>query len=58
MNGIVVQRETFGPILYVMKFKTIDEAIAMQNHSQHGLSSAIFTEIFYSVRNVFVGARK
>lgn len=52
----VVQRETFGPILYVMKFKTLDEAIAMQNHSQHGLSSAIFTknlqhaEIFLSAR--------
>jgi aldehyde dehydrogenase (NAD+) len=39
----VVQRETFGPILYVMKFKTLDEAIAMQNHSKFGLSSAIFT---------------
>lgn len=52
----VVQRETFGPILYVMKFKTIEEAIEMQNHSQHGLSSAIFTnhlqhaEIFLSAR--------
>lgn len=39
----VVQRETFGPILYVMKYKTIDEAIAMQNHSNFGLSSAMFT---------------
>lgn len=39
----VVQRETFGPILYVMKYKNLDEAVAMQNHSQHGLSSAIFT---------------
>jgi aldehyde dehydrogenase (NAD+) len=52
----VVQRETFAPILYVMKFKTLEEAIAMQNHSQHGLSSAIFTqnlqhaEIFLSSR--------
>lgn len=52
----VVQRETFAPILYVMKFKTLDEAIAMQNHSQHGLSSSIFTqnlrhaEIFLSSR--------
>lgn len=52
----VVQRETFGPILYVMKYKTLDEAIEMQNHSQHGLSSAIFTnnlqhaEIFLSAR--------
>ncbi len=52
----VVQRETFGPILYVMKFKTLEEAIAMQNHSQHGLSSAVFTnnmqhaELFLSSR--------
>lgn len=40
----VVQRETFGPVLYVMKFKTLDEAIEMQNHSKFGLSSAIFTD--------------
>ncbi len=39
----VVQQETFAPILYVMKYKTLDEAIAMQNHSAHGLSSSIFT---------------
>lgn len=39
----VVQQETFAPILYVMKYKTLDEAIAMQNHSHHGLSSSIFT---------------
>ena len=52
----VVQRETFGPILYVMKYKTLDDAIAMNNHSHHGLSSAIFTnnlqhaETFLSAR--------
>ncbi len=51
-----VQRETFAPILYVMKFKTLEEAIALQNASQFGLSSAIFTqqlsvaELFLSVR--------
>lgn len=39
----VVQRETFGPILYVMKYKNFEDAIAMQNHSAHGLSSAVFT---------------
>ena len=39
----IVQTETFAPILYVMTFDTIDEAIAMQNHSKAGLSSAIFT---------------
>lgn len=49
-----VQRETFGPILYVMKYKQLSEAIALQNQVAHGLSSAIFTrnlqhaEIFLS----------
>ena len=39
----VVQHETFGPILYLMSYETLDEAIAMQNHSAFGLSSALFT---------------
>ncbi|HEX7766854.1 MAG TPA: aldehyde dehydrogenase family protein [Nitrospira sp.] len=39
----VVQRETFGPILYVMTFRTIDEAIRLQNDVPQGLSSALFT---------------
>ena len=40
----VVQSETFAPILYVMKFASLDEAIAMQNAVPQGLSSAIFTQ--------------
>ena len=40
----IVQRETFAPILYLMTFKTLDEAISMQNHSAFGLSSAIFSQ--------------
>ena len=39
----IVQEETFAPILYVMKYKTIDEAISLQNDVPQGLSSAIFT---------------
>ncbi len=39
-----VQRETFAPILYIMTFKTLDEAIALQNAVPQGLSSALFTE--------------
>ncbi|GIX36313.1 MAG: aldehyde dehydrogenase [Lysobacteraceae bacterium] len=38
-----VQTETFAPILYVMPYDTLDEAIAMQNAVPQGLSSAIFT---------------
>ena len=39
----IVGEETFAPILYVMKYKTLDEAIAMQNAVEQGLTSAIFT---------------
>ena len=39
----VVQHETFAPILYVMGYRDLDEAIAMQNGVPQGLSSAIFT---------------
>ncbi len=39
----VVQRETFAPILYVMTYKTLDEALALQNNVRQGLSSSLFT---------------
>jgi aldehyde dehydrogenase (NAD+) len=39
----IVQEETFAPILYVMKYKTIEEAIALQNDVPQGLSSAVFS---------------
>lgn len=40
----IVQTETFGPILYLIPFDTLDEAIAMQNGVVQGLSSSIFTD--------------
>jgi aldehyde dehydrogenase (NAD+) len=51
----IVQHETFAPILYLMKYSSLDEAIAMQNDVPQGLSSAIMTtnmresELFLSV---------
>lgn len=39
----IVQHETFAPILYLMKYKSLDEAIAIQNGVPQGLSSAIMT---------------
>jgi aldehyde dehydrogenase (NAD+) len=39
----VVQHETFAPILYLMKYRDLDEAIALQNGVPQGLSSAIMT---------------
>ena len=39
----IVQQETFAPILYLIKYKTIEEAIEIQNGVKQGLSSAIMT---------------
>ncbi|MBS1612658.1 MAG: aldehyde dehydrogenase family protein [Bacteroidetes bacterium] len=39
----IVQHETFAPILYIMKYSTLEEAIAMQNGVVQGLSSSIMT---------------
>jgi aldehyde dehydrogenase (NAD+) len=39
----IVQHETFAPILYLLKYRTLDEAIAIQNGVPQGLSSAIMT---------------
>ena len=66
----IVQHETFAPILYVMKYKDLSEAIEMQNNVPQGLSSAIMTlnvreaELFLSangsdcgIANVNIGTR-
>ena len=39
----IVQCETFAPILYLMKYRDIEEAVSMQNNVPQGLSSAIMT---------------
>jgi len=52
----IVKEETFAPILYMLPYETLDEAIALQNAVPQGLSSAIFTqnlteaELFLSVK--------
>ncbi len=52
----IVQEETFAPILYLIPFRELDEAIALQNGVRQGLSSSIFTtdlreaEAFLSAR--------
>ena len=43
-NMAVVRTETFAPILYVIPYDTLDEALAMQNSVPYGLSSAVFTD--------------
>ena len=53
-----MQRETFAPILYVMRFDTLDEAIALNNGVPQGLSSAIFTRRRAHGRGVPRGRRQ
>lgn len=43
-NFDTVQRETFAPILYLISYKTLDEAVQINNGVPQGLSSAIFTD--------------
>jgi aldehyde dehydrogenase (NAD+) len=42
-NIEIVREETFAPILYLMSYRHIEEAIQLQNGVRQGLSSAIFT---------------
>lgn len=43
-NSQIVQEEVFGPVLPIMTFKDLDEAIELANDCQYGLTSSIFTQ--------------
>ncbi len=45
----IVQHETFAPILYVMKYKTMEEALRLHNGVSQGLSSAIFSTNLHQI---------
>ncbi|MGC8520297.1 MAG: aldehyde dehydrogenase family protein [Steroidobacteraceae bacterium] len=51
----IVQNETFAPILYLIPVESLQEAIAQQNESHYGLSSALFTERLRAAET-FLGA--
>ncbi|MEZ6111433.1 MAG: aldehyde dehydrogenase family protein [Pirellulaceae bacterium] len=51
----IVARETFAPILYVMSYREWDEAIAIHNRVEQGLSSAVFTDRLTEAE-IFLGA--
>lgn len=40
----IVQEETFGPLVRILKFSTIDEAIALANDSEYGLGASVITQ--------------
>lgn len=52
----IVHEETFAPILYLMTYQTLEEAISIQNNVPQGLSSAIMTESLREAE-LFLSAR-
>ena len=48
----IVREETFGPIMPVLRYATIDEAIAQANDHQFGLSSVLYTEHYRTAMTV------
>jgi len=51
-NMEIIQEEVFGPVLPIMKFGSIEEAIALSNDCQFGLTSSVFTENFNTAMKV------
>jgi aldehyde dehydrogenase (NAD+) len=45
----IVKEETFAPVLYILEYETIDEALRIHNDVPQGLSSAIFTDSMQTV---------
>jgi lactaldehyde dehydrogenase/glycolaldehyde dehydrogenase len=48
----IIQEEIFGPVLPVLKYRNIDEALAMANDHQFGLASVLYTENYRTVQKV------
>ena len=47
----IVRQETFAPILYILEYNTLDEAMRLHNDVPQGLSSAIFTDSLRTAEN-------
>ena len=45
----IVQQETFGPLLYLMRFTDFKHAVTLQNQSRYGLSSALFSQNIHHI---------
>ena len=50
-DSVLLREEVFGPVLPLVPFDTIDDAIAMVNDSDYGLQASIFTNNFQSIMN-------
>lgn len=56
-NSSIVHKETFAPIVYVLRFSSTDEAISWNNEVDQGLSSSIFTANLSNVFKVRISNR-
>ncbi|CAB4048241.1 aldehyde dehydrogenase [Paraburkholderia phenoliruptrix] len=54
-NMEIVQEETFGPVMPVIPYRTLDEALEMANDHQFGLSSVLYTENYRSAMKIANG---
>ena len=54
---LIAQEEIFGPVLSAISFRTTDEAIALANHTNYGLASAIWTRDLSKAHRVSRGIR-
>ena len=55
-QSAIVQTETFAPILYLLEYAALEEAIALHNGVAQGLSSAIFTDSMRTAENFLAAA--
>ncbi|RDI45808.1 aldehyde dehydrogenase [Falsibacillus pallidus] len=53
----IIQEEIFGPVLPIMTYRTLDEAIEMSNDSDYGLSSSVYTENIHEAMQVIDGLK-
>lgn len=59
LEAKVIKEEVFGPVVTIIPFESLEEAIKIANDSKYGLQAGIFTddleEVFYAIKNLEVG---
>ncbi|MGD7045352.1 aldehyde dehydrogenase [Jeotgalibacillus proteolyticus] len=56
-NMTIIKEEIFGPVLPVVTYSTLDEAIEMSNDTEYGLSSSVYSENYHEIMRVVNGLK-